>query len=342
MRRIIAGVFLGLWGSVHALAQTTTTTVVGTSSTAIVTSTFTSTSSSSSSSTSSTICTGAACTNYDPRQCARTSDSKEDCREDCCTAGFDELVGTCDGDACGGDWDDFVEEWQRAGQFYKYCQNTDADTEFTEEQIGQKFVEFNVDDSCRAYRFGCKKAARKHVRQCADAGRCVACCRTVLRRWRARAVRDVKQGGVGASCRKGIRCLRRATRKTEACRGACRRRPTCGESAFRQCLEATPSGREVLACYAKCADKCGNANSYRWCLQACQGLGDCAAVDACSETFGATTSPRCLTRGPGDCVGVTTSSTSTSSSTSSTARSTTSTSSSTTTSSPLLVGPRLR
>jgi hypothetical protein len=345
MRRIIVGVCLSLWGACLAVAQSTTSTLVTTTSTSTPTSTATSTSLATSTSTSTTTTTSSTVLveDYDPKQCAREATAKDACRQECCTAGYDMLVAQCDGDACGGDWDEFVDDWRLAGEFYKFCQNTDDDeADFEVEAVGAKFVEFNVDKSCRAYQFGCKKAARKHVRQCADAGRCVGCCRTVLRRWRAKAVRTVMRGGLRAACRQSVRCLRKATRKSQACRTACRRRPTCGESQFRQCLEAKPAGREVLGCYAKCAGKCENSDSYRWCLQACQGLDDCGVFDVCAERFDAGGPAGCLSRTEGECVPVTTTTTSTSSTTSSSSQSTSSTSSTTSTSSPLLVGPRLR
>jgi hypothetical protein len=341
MRRILAGVCVGLWGASLALAQSTTTTVAATSSTSIGTSTSTT------SSTSTSIgCTDPTLTfeTFDPRQCAQDEAFKDDCRVGCCTDAFDCLADSCNPNGlCDlGAWSDFRDEWARAGEFYKYCQNPE-DPNLTEEfDIAARFVEFNVDDSCRQYPFGCKKAARRHVRQCADNDRCIGCCQTALVRWRAAAIRTVKRAGGGAFCKQAIRCLRRATSKGTACRNACRRKPTCGEDAFKRCLEKTSQGREVLECYGKCTEKCGNADAYRWCVQACQGLNDCQSFGECEEKFEVEAPAGCLFRGETDCVGITTTSTSSSSTTSTTSQTTTSTSSSTSTSSPLLVGPRLR
>lgn len=288
MRRILAAVSAALCAASLASAQTTTTTVVPSTTTTVAASTSTTTSSSTS--TSSTITLGG----YDPRTCADESSTKEECRRDCCSADFEDLAATCNGDACGTDWDLFVEQWQQAGDFFKYCQNTEDDEsdfgfEFEIEAIGQKYREFNVDDTCQEYRFGCKKAARKHARQCADSDRCVGCCRTTMKRWRARAAAEVQRGSLGPECRKAVQCLRRVSRQANACRNACRRRPACGAQQIRECLAATPKGRTILDCYAKCSEKCSNRDSYKWCYQACQGLDQCDAIVGCGGASSATT-----------------------------------------------------
>jgi hypothetical protein len=288
MRSIVASVCVALCGASLAAAQSTTTTIGGTSSTVPASSSTSIAVTTSTSVTSTTIDFDG----YEPKTCARTEASKEDCREVCCTEDFDALAASCDLSACDGD-PALLEQWVTVGQFYKYCQNPEdpiVTDLFEVETIADKFEEFNASDSCRAYEFGCKRAARKHARQCADSDRCVACCRTVLHRWRAKRARVARQTSTDVpACRAALRCLRRATRKSEACRRACRQRPTCGENAFRTCMEKSQGGRMVLACYSKCTDKCSNSDSYKWCLQACQGLDECASYDSCSGAAPATT-----------------------------------------------------
>jgi hypothetical protein len=172
----------------------------------------------------------------------------------------------------------------------------------------------------------------------------VTCCRTTLRRWRQDAARDVLQAPDSTpQCRQAVRCVRRASRKAEACRDACRRTPTCGQDELRECLVSRPAGRDVLECYGKCADKCAQPDAYPWCIQACIGINLCDAFEMCADV-GATTvtstsdgtefaaranGGACLIREDRTCEAtLTTTSTSTSSST---ARSTTSTSTSSTT-----------
>jgi hypothetical protein len=225
-----------------------------------------------------------------PRGCARSckseGGSKEECRQGCCSSYFDALVEPCNafGDCDDGAWDDFVDQWNKANNFYKGCLRSD---EAVEPSIAIAFQRYNLPDSCREYVGGCRVTALRHVNQCADAERCVTCCRTTLRRWRHAIAADLRRVS-SRRCQKAIRCLRRGGRKTEACRNACRRTPTCGQAEVEECLASRQIGREVLRCYGKCADKCSDREAYPWCIQACNGLKDCTAFDACVD-FGSTT-----------------------------------------------------
>jgi hypothetical protein len=340
MRRILVGLGLAMCSVSLAAAQSTTTTVAPTSSTTTTTSTSTTASSVISSSTTSTFTTtstsvGPTCGNtsvasYDPRACARCGKSegtsKEVCRQDCCSSDFALLSDSCNafGDCDDGAWSDFVDGWNKAGTFYNTCLREKGDNT-------DKFATYNLPDSCREYVGGCKATGLRHVRQCADVDRCVTCCRTTLRRWRHSIAGVVRRKSANPRrCQKAIRCLRRASRKAEACRNACRRAPTCGQDELRTCLDKTKGGRDVLRCFGKCADKCHKPDAYPWCIQACQGLNQCNAFDDCTSGSSAETDGRCLSRDDrGACVPVTTTSTSTSSSTSSSVTTTTNTSSTT-------------
>jgi len=257
-----------------------------------------------------------------------------------CASGFTDC--NADGNCVEAEYEKFTEQWRKAGLFYKFCQNPeDPNPEVSDafDDVGvikQTFETYNVDKSCRAYLFGCKRAARKHVLQCADSDRCVTCCQSAKVRWERAAVKELRAKGGGALCNGAIRCIKKATRAANVCRAQCRRQPTCGQEALRNCLNGTFNGKGVSRCYSKCATKCGSNESYTWCLQACQGLSECGPYEDCAEKLESTEPPGCLTKEPNDCVAVTTTSTSTSSSTTTTARTTTtSTSSSTTTTSPL-------
>ncbi|HWP64560.1 MAG TPA: hypothetical protein VNO26_01445 [Candidatus Limnocylindria bacterium] len=295
MRRILVGLGAGLWLAASAAAQSTTTSLAPTTTVTATSTTAPSTTLTTTTSTSVTTvpCGGGGGGKYDPRACVESSTSKEECRQECCSADFEDLVAECNAcEECDElAWSDFLDEWRAAGEFYRTCQVDGGNA--------LKFVEFNVPDSCRAYVAGCKATARRHVRQCADVDRCVGCCGQVLTRWRRNARRALlRNTPEPRRCRKAVRCLRRAERKVRACRNACRRAPTCGESQLRLCLEASAGGRQVLACYAKCAEKCHRPESYRWCIQACQGLDECEAFDECAgialpttvTTIGPTTS----------------------------------------------------
>lgn len=278
--------------------------------------------------------------------CKSEGGSKEDCRQGCCTSYFDALVEPCNafGDCDDGAWDDFIVQWNKANDFYNGCLRSETDT--VEPSIPIAFQRYNLPDSCREYVGGCKVTALRHVNQCADAERCVTCCRTTLRRWRHAIAGDLLRASNARRCQNAIRCLRRGSRKAEACRDACRRTATCGQGELRECLASKPAGREVLECYGKCADKCGNPEAYPWCIQACNGLKECKGFDdaiECAEEGTTTVTSTsdgtvfaaranggaCLTREDRTCEAtITTTSTSTSSST---ATSTTSTSTSSTT-----------
>lgn len=346
MRSLLVILAAGLWTASTAAAQTTsTTTLLSTSTTLSSTTTTTMLGSTTvTSSVTTTTATTTSVTTLPGATCAESTTTKAGCRESCCANLFTEQSADCnaDGSCVESEYERFAEQWRKAGLFYKFCQNPeDPNPEVSlafddVSAIRKTFARFNVDKSCRAYLFGCKKAARKHVRQCADADRCVACCRTAMVRWRKAALKRVRARGGGGLCRPAIRCLKTATRNAKICRDQCRDAATCGQTEFMNCLTGTFNGKDVRRCYSKCANKCRNGDSYRWCLQACQGLHECGPYEDCSSELDSTEPPGCLAKEPSDCVAVTTTSSSTSTSTSTTVRTTTTaTSSSTSTTSPL-------
>ena len=351
MRSVLAALAAGLWTATLAAAQTsttvpasTTTTLIGSTTTTLVGSTTTTVVTSTVTTVSSTTVTSTSVTTLPGQTCAQATDSKRGCRESCCSNLFNEQSADCnaDGNCVESEYQAFAEQWRKAGLFYKFCQNPDdpnpeVSGAFEDvSAIRKTFARFNVDSSCQAYLFGCKKAARKHVRQCADNDRCVACCRMATVRWRAEAIKRVRARGGGKLCNPAIRCLKTATKNAKICRDQCRRTETCGQADFMECLTGSLAGWDVRRCYKKCANKCRSNDSYVWCLQACQGLSECGPYEECAASLDSTEPPGCLLKEPSDCVVVTTTTTSTSSSTTTSARTTTtSTTTSTTTTSPL-------
>src|SRR5262245_18250905 len=134
MRKTAAAVLAALLAGSHAAAQTTSTSL-GPATSTTLTSTSTTASSSSTTVTPTTttsvttICAGdgsGQVEGYDPRECAQEAvdfgDSKEECRQDCCTSDFEDNVDSCDSCGCdAADLDTFKAGWMNANRFYNTC-----------------------------------------------------------------------------------------------------------------------------------------------------------------------------------------------------------------------------
>jgi hypothetical protein len=313
MRLVLVAASLGLCvvGSAWAGGGTTST----------VPSTTTSTSSSTSSSsvtTTSVTTTTVACSG----DCDADAVDKPDCKG-CCGTCFQQDALACNTGSCNSSaWGAFVDAYRTANQDYEACQDDeDAATRAAD------FTRYNVNDSCFKYQIGCNNYARKIGNidgfPCAGIQECVACCSTVLVRKQRQLARNLVRGNAG--CRQALKCFRKQVRRRVGCEARCRQRPTCGAESFRDCLEGLQRGRPLLACFGKCADKCGNRDSYKWCLQACSGADECDAFDKCSDRLD-NDSPRGCLASASSCVPITTTtSTSSTTSTSTTSSTTTST-----------------